>query len=72
MSWTTPEDAWRDFTGLTRGRTCDQSALTYDQLRNSAGIQWPCTDDAPHGTQRLYTDHTFPPARRTARTTGTT
>ncbi|MFH8371709.1 molybdopterin oxidoreductase family protein [Streptomyces sp. NPDC018031] len=58
--WTRPEEAGTDFTALTRGRTCDQSALTYDRLRDGGGVQWPCTDDAPHGTERLYTGHTFP------------
>lgn len=55
-----PEQAWTAFTALTRGRVCDQSALTYHKLRNSQGIQWPCTEQAPQGTERLYTDHTFP------------
>jgi ferredoxin-nitrate reductase len=58
--WTGPEDAWRDFTALTRGRVCDQSALTYDALRDAGGVQWPCTDGSPRGTERLYTDHVFP------------
>jgi anaerobic selenocysteine-containing dehydrogenase len=59
ISWSTPEQAWRAFTEITRGRPCDQSALTYDKLRDSGGIQWPCTDDAPDGTERLYADHHF-------------
>jgi anaerobic selenocysteine-containing dehydrogenase len=59
ITWSTPEQAWRAFTEITRGRPCDQSALTYDKLRDSGGIQWPCTDDAPDGTERLYADHRF-------------
>ncbi|NJQ00348.1 molybdopterin oxidoreductase family protein [Streptomyces zingiberis] len=58
--WESPEDAWRDFTALTRGRPCDQSALTYERLRATGGVRWPCTDAAPEGTERLYTDHVFP------------
>lgn len=60
LTWRRPQDAWRAFTAVTRGRPCDQSALTYDTLRGSGGIQWPCTDEAPEGTERLYTDHVFP------------
>ncbi|MEU6323343.1 nitrate reductase [Streptomyces sp. NPDC047009] len=60
LPWARPEEAWTAFTSLTRGRVCDQSALTYDLLKSSPGIQWPCTDEAPHGTERLYTDHVFP------------
>jgi anaerobic selenocysteine-containing dehydrogenase len=59
VKWSTAEQAWRAFTEITRGRPCDQSALTYDKLRGSGGIQWPCTDESPDGTARLYTDHHF-------------
>src|SRR5215212_7759306 len=47
-------DAFRE---VTRGRPCDYSGLSYDKLRGAGGIQWPCTADAPGGTERLYTDH---------------
>ncbi|KUL36888.1 molybdopterin oxidoreductase [Streptomyces sp. NRRL F-4489] len=62
LPWHQPEDAWNDFIELTRGRPCDQSGLTYERLRGSGGIQWPCTATAPDGTERLYTDHVFPTA----------
>ncbi|MFD8544876.1 molybdopterin oxidoreductase family protein [Streptomyces sp. NPDC059649] len=62
LPWTRPEEAWHDFIALTRGRPCDQSALTYDKLRHDGAVQWPCTDRAPDGTERLYTDHLFPTA----------
>ena len=44
---------------MTRGRPCDYSGLTYEKLRGGSGIQWPCTAEAPDGTERLYTDHRF-------------
>jgi anaerobic selenocysteine-containing dehydrogenase len=56
--WDTAEeafDAWRE---CSRGRPCDYSALSYDRLRGR-GIQWPCTEEAPDGTDRLYVDHHF-------------
>jgi anaerobic selenocysteine-containing dehydrogenase len=59
IKWSTPEQAWRAFTEITRGRPCDQSALTYAKLRGGSGIQWPCTDDSPDGTERLYVNHHF-------------
>ena len=49
-------DAWRE---CSRGRPCDYSGLSYDMLRERGGIQWPCTDEAPDGTERLYTDSEF-------------
>ena len=35
---------------------CILSALhiLYDKLRGGSGIQWPCNDTAPEGTERLY------------------
>ena len=58
-SWEIPEeafDAWRE---CSRGRPCDYSGLSYVKLRDAPGIQWPCTDAAPDGTDRLYVDHHF-------------
>jgi ferredoxin-nitrate reductase len=57
--WDTPEgafDAWRE---CSRGRPCDYSGLSYEKLRDGPGIQWPCTDEAPDGTERLYVDYHF-------------
>ena len=38
--------------------TTPGSATT--KLRGGSGIQWPCTDEHPDGTERLYTDGVFP------------
>ena len=59
LKWTTSEECFDAFKEMTRGRLCDYSALSYAKLRGSGGIQWPCTDEAPEGTERLYTDHVF-------------
>jgi ferredoxin-nitrate reductase len=56
IPWSTPEecfDAWRE---CTSGRPCDYTGLSYDTLRGGSGIQWPCNDAAPDGTERLYVD----------------
>jgi ferredoxin-nitrate reductase len=57
--WDTPEGAFDGWRECSRGRPCDYSAMTYDKLRGGSGIQWPCTEDAPEGTERIYTDHVF-------------
>ncbi|GAA1520291.1 nitrate reductase [Kribbella lupini] len=60
ITWTSPEaafDAWKE---CSRGRPCDYSGLTYERLRGDSGIPWPCTDDVPDGTDRLYADSRFP------------
>ena len=59
VTWRTPEECFDAFKAVTRGRPCDYSGLTYDRLRGGSGIQWPCNDEAPDGTERLYTDHRF-------------
>jgi anaerobic selenocysteine-containing dehydrogenase len=60
LAFTTPEEAFEEFGRITAGRPCDYSGLTYEQLRGSAGIQWPCNAEFPDGCERLYTRHEFP------------
>jgi ferredoxin-nitrate reductase len=58
--WDAPEaafDAWRE---CSRGRPCDYSGMSYALLRTTEGLQWPCTEEAPEGTEHIYTDHRFP------------
>jgi ferredoxin-nitrate reductase len=57
--WEAPEEAFNAWRECSRGRPCDYSGLSYDKLRGGPGIQWPCTDEAPDGTDRLYVDHHF-------------
>jgi ferredoxin-nitrate reductase len=59
ISWHDPESAFEAWKQCSRGRPCDYSAMTYAKLHDSAAIQWPCTDDAPGGIERLYTDGVF-------------
>src|SRR5215204_748604 len=57
--WDDPEAAFEAWKACSRGRPCDYSGLTYAKLRGGSGIQWPCTDQAPEGTERLYADGRF-------------
>jgi anaerobic selenocysteine-containing dehydrogenase len=59
IPWQTSEECFDAFKAATAGRPCDYSGLTYDKLRRSGGIQWPCNDEHPDGTARLYTNHRF-------------
>src|SRR5690606_1874214 len=59
IGWDDPESAFEAWKECSRGRPCDYSGLSYAALRGSPGIQWPCTDDAPDGTERLYADGRF-------------
>jgi anaerobic selenocysteine-containing dehydrogenase len=59
IKWTDPESAFEAWKACSKGRPCDYSAITYDKLRAGSGIQWPCTEATPEGTERLYTDGRF-------------
>jgi ferredoxin-nitrate reductase len=59
VKWSTPEecfDAWKE---CSRGRPCDYTGVSYEKLRGGSGIQWPCNDASPDGTERLYENHLF-------------
>jgi anaerobic selenocysteine-containing dehydrogenase len=58
VKWTDPESAFEAWKECSRGRPCDYSGLTYAKLRGG-GIQWPCTEEQPEGTERLYADGSF-------------
>jgi anaerobic selenocysteine-containing dehydrogenase len=57
--WHTPEEAFEAWKRCSAGRPCDYTGLTYDMLRGGSGIQWPCNDDHPDGTERLYANGQF-------------
>jgi predicted molibdopterin-dependent oxidoreductase YjgC len=54
-----PEAAFESWKECSRDRPCDYSGLSYDKLRGGSGIQWPCTDEHPAGTERLYASGRF-------------
>ena len=57
--WETPEAAFEAWKLATVGRPCDYSGLSYEQLHEVGGIQWPVNAGAPAGTERLYADGHF-------------
>ena len=59
IKWSTLEDAFEAWKECSRGRLCDYSAITYERLRKKHDIQWPCTEEHPDGTERLYTEADF-------------
>jgi anaerobic selenocysteine-containing dehydrogenase len=59
VGWDDPEGAFEAWKACSGGRPCDYSGLTYERLRGGSGIQWPCTDENPDGTERLYTEGRF-------------
>ncbi len=57
--WMGPEDAFEEMKKISAGRLCDYSGMTYDRIEEKGGIQWPCNEDAPDGSDSLYTDGQF-------------
>lgn len=61
--WHDAESAFASWAASTAGRPCDYTGLSHAMLRAApSGIQWPCDDARPGGTERLYTDGRFPAA----------
>ena len=59
--WSTPADAFEEWTRVSAGRLCDYSGMTYDAIERHGGIQWPFPSGAtsPEQTRRLYGSGTF-------------
>lgn len=54
-----PEEAFEAWKDCSRTRPCDYSAITYERLRDPHDLQWPCNEEHPDGTPRLYADGRF-------------
>ncbi|MGY1743713.1 MULTISPECIES: molybdopterin oxidoreductase family protein [unclassified Blastococcus] len=59
VKWSDPKGAFEGWKECSRGRPCDYTGLSYDKLRGGSGIQWPCNDEHPDGTERIYVDGRF-------------
>lgn len=59
VTWHDPESAFEAWKACSKGRPCDYSGMSYALLRERGAIQWPCTERAPHGTERLYAGGRF-------------
>ncbi|MGY1844608.1 molybdopterin oxidoreductase family protein [Modestobacter sp. SYSU DS0875] len=59
VKWDDPEGAFEGWKECTRGRPCDYTGMSYAKLRGGSGIQWPCNDEHPDGTERIYVDGQF-------------
>ena len=57
--WQTSHDAFLEWQQVSKGRMCDYSPFTWQQIEDEGGLQW--------GGERLYKDGVFPNADRRAR-----
>ena len=59
IKWAKPEEAFIAWGECSKGRPCDYSGLSYAKLSAGSGVQWPCNEKFPNGTERLYGDGVF-------------
>lgn len=59
IPYSTPEEVFDAWKRMSAGRPLDSTAMTYEKLTGGSGIQWPCTKEAPNGTERLFADAKF-------------
>jgi anaerobic selenocysteine-containing dehydrogenase len=52
--WTSTHDAFLEWQRISKGRMCDYSGFTWEEVEQQGGIQW--------GGERLYRDGLFPTA----------
>jgi len=60
LDWNGPEDVYRAWQECSRGRPCDYTGISYDDLRRQSGIKWPRREGETESVQRLYADADFP------------
>ncbi|MEA1891968.1 MAG: nitrate reductase [Campylobacterota bacterium] len=53
--WKKPIDAFSEMKKLSKGQLCDYSGMSYELMEEHGGLQWPCNEQYPLGTKRLYT-----------------
>jgi len=65
--WQQPRDAFEEWKRVSEGQLCDYSGMTYEEIDEMGGIQWPYPRDAESpvsAVRRLYTDGTFQTTNR--------
>jgi ferredoxin-nitrate reductase len=60
IQYSEPEGAFEEWRRISRGCIPDYSGMTYKTLAERGGMQWPCNDEHPDGTVRLYSTPHFP------------
>ena len=59
VKWHDAESAFEAWKECSRGRPCDYTGMSYAKLRGGSGIQWPCNEENPEGTERICVDGEF-------------
>jgi anaerobic selenocysteine-containing dehydrogenase len=54
-----PRDAFEEWRKVSQGRPCDYSGMNYELILQMGAVRWPCNEQHPRGTERLYEDLKF-------------
>ncbi|MBV9826010.1 MAG: molybdopterin oxidoreductase family protein [Alphaproteobacteria bacterium] len=54
-----PKEAFEEWRKVTKGRPCDYSGMSYDLILQMGAVRWPCNEQHPRGSERLYEDLRF-------------
>ena len=60
--WSAPSDAFAEWCTVSAGRLCDYSGMTYEDIEDNGGLQWPHPAGSviePGTASRLYGDGVF-------------
>lgn len=59
ISFRNSRDAFDEWRRISKGRPCDYSGMTYELIQQHGAIRWPCNEQHPVGSERLYEDLHF-------------
>jgi anaerobic selenocysteine-containing dehydrogenase len=59
ISFKEPKEAFEEWGSISKGRPCDYSGMSYDLILEMGAVRWPCNEQHPRGTERLYEDLSF-------------
>lgn len=54
LSARTPEAVWREWSAISASSLYNFAGITYERLRRTRGLQWPCPDANHPGTKRRF------------------
>lgn len=54
-----PRQAFDEWRRVSKGRPCDYSGMSYELIESMGAVRWPCNEQHPSGTERLYEDLRF-------------
>ncbi len=64
FTYASSEDVFDELRRATAGARADYSGITYDKIRESQGVFWPCPSASHPGTPRLFAERFFHPDGR--------